>query len=289
AVDFIRATKWIKENLPHVYVSGGISNLSFSFRGNNLIREAMHSAFLYHAINAGLDMGIVNAGMLMVYDKIPKDLLERVEDVILNRRPDATERLVSFAQKPVNNEIIITQKSEWRKYPVNDRLTHSLIKGITDYIEKDVLEARKSFQKSIDIIDGPLMKGMNIVGDLFGSGKMFLPQVIKSARVMKKAVAVLMPYIEAETDPGKTANSAGKILLATVKGDVHDIGKNIVGIVLGCNNYEVVDLGVMVPSDKIISIAKEKDVSIIGLSGLISPSLEEMVHIAKEMEREGLD
>ncbi|MCK4345428.1 MAG: methionine synthase [Bacteroidales bacterium] len=289
AVDFIRATKWIKKNLPHVHVSGGISNLSFSFRGNNLIREAMHSAFLYHAINAGLDMGIVNAGMLMVYDEIPKDLLERVEDVILNRRQDATERLVSFAQKPVNKEIIITQKSEWRKYPVNDRLTHSLIKGITDYIEKDVLEARKSFQKSIDIIDGPLMKGMNIVGDLFGSGKMFLPQVIKSARVMKKAVAVLMPYIQAETDPGKTANSAGKILLATVKGDVHDIGKNIVGIVLECNNYEVVDLGVMVPSEKIISIAKEEDVSIIGLSGLITPSLEEMVHIAKEMEREGLD
>ena len=287
AVDFINATKWIKENLPGAQVSGGVSNISFSFRGNNVVREAMHSAFLYHAIKAGMDMGIVNPGMIEVYEEIPKELLERVEDVILNRRPDATERLVELAEGLKQKGKVQVKDESWRKQDVKARLTHSLVKGITDYIEEDTEEARKMFDKPIKVIEGPLMDGMNVVGDLFGEGKMFLPQVVKSARVMKKAVAYLLPYIEAE----KTIDSKpkGKILLATVKGDVHDIGKNIVGVVLGCNNYDVIDLGVMVPSEKILETARNEKVDIIGLSGLITPSLDEMVHVAKEMEREGFD
>ena len=289
AVDFIRSVQWIKENLPYAMVSGGISNLSFSFRGNDTVRESMHSAFLYHAINAGLDMGIVNAGMLTVYDEIPEDLLMLVEDVILNRRADGTERLISYAEKTISSRTKEAVKEDWRENAVEERLKHALIKGITDYIDEDVKEARNRYEKSIQIIEGPLMDGMNIVGDLFGSGKMFLPQVIKSARVMKKAVAILLPFIEAETSgKGKTTHSRS-ILMATVKGDVHDIGKNIVGIVLGCNNYEVIDLGVMVPAEKIIQTAKEKNVDIIGLSGLITPSLEEMVYVAREMDREKLN
>ncbi len=286
ALDYIRATKWIKENLPFAKVSGGVSNISFSFRGNNMVREAMHSVFLYHAIKAGMDMGIVNAGMIGVYDEIPKDLLELIEDVVLNRRPDATERLVEFAEKVKSKGKVIEHDNAWRNAPVEERLKHALIKGIVEFIEADTEEARQKYPKPLDVIEGPLMAGMNVVGDLFGSGKMFLPQVVKSARVMKKSVAYLTPYIEKEKAAGDRKN-AGKILLATVKGDVHDIGKNIVGVVLGCNNYEVIDLGVMVPAEKILQIAKEKNVDIIGLSGLITPSLDEMVHVAKEMERQG--
>jgi 5-methyltetrahydrofolate--homocysteine methyltransferase len=285
AVDYINAAKWIKQNLPGAQVSGGVSNISFSFRGNNKVREAMHSAFLYHAINAGMDMGIVNPGMIEVYEEIDKELLERVEDVLLNRRQDATERLVELAETVKGDGKEIVKDDAWRKMDVRERLTHSLVKGITGYIEEDTEEARKLFPKPIQVIEGPLMDGMNVVGDLFGEGKMFLPQVVKSARVMKKAVAYLLPFIEAEKEEG--AKPKGKILLATVKGDVHDIGKNIVGVVLGCNNYDVVDLGVMVPSEKILETARRENVNVIGLSGLITPSLDEMVHVAKEMEREG--
>ena len=289
AVDFIEATRWIKQNLPLAKVSGGVSNISFSFRGNNTVREAMHSAFLYHAINAGLDMGIVNAGMLEVYEEIPKDLLELVEDVLLNRRKDATERLVEFAETIKSKGKILVKDEEWRKGTVEERLSHSLVKGIIDYLDEDVEEARQKYPKPLEVIEGPLMDGMGIVGDLFGSGKMFLPQVVKSARVMKKAVAYLLPFIEAEklknADSSQRKN-AGKVLLATVKGDVHDIGKNIVGVVLACNNFEVIDLGVMVPAQRIIEEANKQQVDIIGLSGLITPSLDEMVHFAKEMERQ---
>ncbi|MGA9449967.1 MAG: methionine synthase, partial [Verrucomicrobiia bacterium] len=288
AVDFIRATKWIKENLPHAKVSGGISNISFSFRGNNTVREAMHSAFLYHAIQAGLDMGIVNAGQLAVYDEVPKELLGLVEDVLLNRRPDATERLIKFAESVKQQGKAEVVEDEWRKGAVEERLTHALVKGIVDFIEADVEEARQKFARPLQVIEGPLMAGMNVVGDLFGSGKMFLPQVVKSARVMKKAVAYLLPYMEAEKKAnGGVHKNAGKILVATVKGDVHDIGKNIVGVVLACNNYEVIDLGVMVPCEKILQTAREQKVDIIGLSGLITPSLDEMAHVAHELEREG--
>ena len=283
AVDFINATKWIKENLPYAYVSAGVSNISFSFRGNNVVREAMHSVFLYYAIKAGLDMGIVNAGMLAVYEEIPAELRELVEDVVLNRRPDATERLLKYAEKIKQKKSEETVDDEWRKLPVEQRLEHSLVKGIADFIEQDVLEALEKYKKPIDVIEGPLMAGMRIVGDLFGEGKMFLPQVVKTARVMKKAVACLTPYLEAEKKKGNRRR--GKILLATVKGDVHDIGKNIVGSVLSCNNYEVVDLGVMVPCDKILDAAIEQKADVIGLSGLITPSLDEMAHVAKEMER----
>ncbi|MEX5219721.1 MAG: methionine synthase [Nitrospira sp.] len=287
AVDFIEATRWIKQNLPLAKVSGGVSNISFSFRGNNVVREAMHAAFLYHAIQAGLDMGIVNAGQLAVYEEIPKDLLGLVEDVLLNRRPDATERLVAFAETVKQKGKAVVKDDAWRTGSVEDRLSHALVKGITDYIEQDVEEARLKSARPLDVIEGPLMAGMNVVGDLFGSGKMFLPQVVKSARVMKKAVAYLMPFMEAEKEKLGTQKANGKVLLATVKGDVHDIGKNIVGVVLGCNNYEVLDLGVMVPCDKILSTAREHKVDIIGLSGLITPSLDEMIHVAKEMTREG--
>lgn len=286
AVDFINATKWIKDNLPGALVSGGVSNVSFSFRGNNVVREAIHSAFLYHAIKAGMDMGIVNPGMLEVYDDIPKELLERVEDVLLNRRDDATERLVDFAETVGAKKEVEKATQEWRNGTVESRLSHALVKGIVEFIDEDVEECRQKFDKAIEVIEGPLMDGMNVVGDLFGEGKMFLPQVVKSARVMKKAVAFLLPFIEAEKGEGK--QSAGKILLATVKGDVHDIGKNIVGVVLGCNNYEIIDLGVMVPAEKIIEVAKAENVDVIGLSGLITPSLDEMVFVAKELEREGM-
>ena len=285
AVDFFKATKWIKENLPGAHVSGGVSNVSFSFRGNNVVREAMHSAFLYHAIRHGMDMGIVNPTMLEVYDEIPKDLLERVEDVLLDRREDATERLLEFAEKVKGGTRKQVVDDAWRKDPVEDRLTHALVKGIVEYIEEDTEEARVKYKMPIKVIEGPLMDGMNVVGDLFGSGKMFLPQVVKSARVMKKAVAYLLPYLEAEKSQNGQQGVA-KILLATVKGDVHDIGKNIVGVVLACNNYEIVDLGVMVPAEKILETAIEKGVDAIGLSGLITPSLDEMVHVAKEMERQ---
>ena len=287
AVDFIKATKWIKENLPGASVSGGVSNISFSFRGNDRVREAMHSAFLYHAIKAGLDMGIVNAGQLEVYEEIPKDLLERVEDVLLNRREDSTERLVEFAETIKSKGKVQEKDEEWRKMPVNERLSHALIKGIVEYIDEDTEEARQQFEKPLQVIEGPLMDGMNIVGDLFGAGKMFLPQVVKSARVMKKSVAYLLPFIEAAKQEG-ASSSNGKILMATVKGDVHDIGKNIVGVVLGCNNYEIVDMGVMVPYQKIIDKAIEINADIIGLSGLITPSLDEMVTVAKEMQKAGL-
>jgi 5-methyltetrahydrofolate--homocysteine methyltransferase len=287
AVDYLNATRWIKQNLPYAKVSGGISNLSFSFRGNDTVREAMHSAFLYHAVKAGLDMGIVNAGMLQVYDEIPKDLLVLVEDVILNRRKDGTDRLIAFAEKLKNKDEVIVKADAWRSETVQSRLKHALIKGIVEFIEEDVEEARKFYSRSLEIIEGPLMDGMNVVGDLFGSGKMFLPQVVKSARVMKKAVAILLPYIEAEQASGGKMKSNGKIVMATVKGDVHDIGKNIVGVVLACNNFEVVDLGVMVPADKILKAIVDEKADILGISGLITPSLEEMVHIAKEMERTG--
>jgi len=287
AVDFIDATRWIKQHLPLAKVSGGVSNISFSFRGNNVLREAMHAAFLYHAIQAGLDMGIVNAGQLAVYEEIPKDLLTLVEDVLLNRRPDATERLVAFADTVKQKGKTAVKDDEWRTRPVEERLAHALVKGLTDYIDQDVEEARQKSSRPLDVIEGPLMAGMNIVGDLFGSGKMFLPQVVKSARVMKKAVAYLMPFMEAEKLRLGTSRANGKVLLATVKGDVHDIGKNIVGVVLGCNNYEVIDLGVMVSCEKILAAAREHQVDMVGLSGLITPSLDEMVHVAKEMTRQG--
>ncbi|MEJ1222585.1 methionine synthase [Sediminicola sp. 1XM1-17] len=290
AIDFIEATAWVKKNLPHCSVSGGVSNVSFSFRGNNPVREAMHSVFLYHAIKAGMNIGIVNPTMLEVYDDIPKDLLERVEDVILNRRDDATERLLDFAETVVGTAKESKVDLTWRTEGLQNRITRALVKGIDQYILEDVEEARQSVDKPIKVIEGHLMTGMNVVGDLFGSGKMFLPQVVKSARVMKKAVAYLLPYIEEEKLknplPEGSSSSAGKILMATVKGDVHDIGKNIVSVVLACNNYEIVDLGVMVPPEKIINAAKEHQVDIIGLSGLITPSLDEMVFLAKEMERQ---
>ena len=290
AMDFFLATKWIKENLPHAKVSGGVSNVSFSFRGNDHVREAIHSSFLYHGIRHGMDMGIVNPGQLQVYDEVPKELLELVEDVLLDRREDATERLINYAER-VKGEgpgKKAEKDTEWRNGSVQDRLTHALVKGIVDHIDEDVEEARQQFAKSLQVIEGPLMNGMNVVGDLFGAGKMFLPQVVKSARVMKKAVAYLTPYLEAEKVAGE-GKSAGKVLMATVKGDVHDIGKNIVGVVLACNNYEIVDLGVMVPAEKILEAARREKVDVIGLSGLITPSLDEMVHMAKEMERQGFD
>lgn len=285
ALDFIQAVKQIKQACPGVHISGGVSNVSFSFRGNNAVREAIHSVFLYHAIKAGLDMGIVNAGQLQVYEDIPPELRNCVEDVVLNRRPDATERLLEIAGKFQAGPQQKKQDDAWRQKPVRERLAHALVHGITDFIEADTEEARQSATRPIEVIEGPLMDGMNIVGDLFGSGKMFLPQVVKSARVMKKSVAYLIPFIEAEKEQG--ARTKGKILLATVKGDVHDIGKNIVGVVLQCNNYEVIDLGVMVPAAKILATAREQQVDIIGLSGLITPSLEEMAHVAAEMQRDG--
>ncbi len=296
AVDFFNATRWIKENLPYAKVSGGVSNISFSFRGNNYVREAIHSVFLYHAIRHGLDMGIVNAGVIPVYDEIPKELLDYIEDLLFNKRPDATERLVDYAMnfKSQGKEKKEKEELEWRKAPVKERITHSLVKGIADFVEEDVEEARHLFERPIQVIEGPLMDGMNVVGDLFGVGKMFLPQVVKSARVMKKAVAFLLPYIEKEKEEMvakgiiQQDTSVGKILMATVKGDVHDIGKNIVGVVLACNNYEIIDLGVMVPCDKILDAAIEHKVDVIGLSGLITPSLDEMVFVAKEMERRGI-
>ena len=289
AIDFFRATEWIKKNLPKASVSGGVSNVSFAFRGNNKIREAMHSAFLYHAIKHGMDMGIVNPSVLEVYDEIPKDLLERVEDVLLDRRADSTERLLEFASQFTGGNKVKKADLEWRKDTVEKRLSHALVKGITEYIEEDTEEARQKHDRPLNVIEGPLMDGMNIVGDLFGSGKMFLPQVVKSARVMKKAVAFLEPFLEEEKRLyGSETQSDKTVLLATVKGDVHDIGKNIVGIVLACNNYNIVDLGVMVPMEKILDEAERINAGIIGLSGLITPSLEEMVNIAKEMERRKL-
>jgi 5-methyltetrahydrofolate--homocysteine methyltransferase len=287
AVDFIRATRWIKENLPLAKVSGGVSNISFSFRGNNAVREAMHSAFLYHAIKAGMDMGIVNAGQLDVYDEIPKDLLDLVEGVLLNRRPDATERMIAFAETIKKQDKAEAKEEEWRLASVEERLSHALVKGVADYIEQDIEEARQKYGRPLNVIEGPLMDGMNVVGDLFGSGKMFLPQVVKSARVMKKAVAYLQPFMEEEKAANGNDRAQGKVLMATVKGDVHDIGKNIVGVVLACNNYEVIDLGVMVPCEKILKTAREQNVDVIGLSGLITPSLDEMQHVAREMQREG--
>jgi 5-methyltetrahydrofolate--homocysteine methyltransferase len=287
AVDFIEAARQIKATLPYAKVSGGVSNISFSFRGHNVVREAMHSAFLYRAIQAGLDMGIVNAGQLAIYEEIPKDLLHLVEDVLLNRRPDSTERLLAFTETVKGKVKGEVEEDSWRKLNLEERLAHALVKGIADYIEEDTEEARQKYGKPLAVIEGPLMDAMNIVGDLFGSGRMFLPQVVKSARVMKKAVAHLQPYLEAEKQAGGGTFVKGRIVMATVKGDVHDIGKNIVGVVLGCNNYEVIDLGVMVPSDKILKTARDSKADLIGLSGLITPSLEEMVHVAKEMEREG--
>jgi 5-methyltetrahydrofolate--homocysteine methyltransferase len=288
ALDFFRGTKWVRENLPHAHISGGVSNVSFSFRGNDTVREAMHSVFLYHAIQNGMTMGIVNPEMLSIYDEIPKDLLEHVEDVILNRRDDATERLLDFAEN-VKGDVKSNEKAvqEWRSGTVQERITHSLVKGVDAFIEIDVEEARLEATKPIEVIEINLMTGMNVVGDLFGSGKMFLPQVVKSARVMKKAVAYLLPFIEASKQAGDKQGN-GKILMATVKGDVHDIGKNIVSVVLACNNYEIVDLGVMVPPEKIIAAAIEHNVDIIGLSGLITPSLDEMVYLAKELDKRGL-
>ncbi len=289
-VYFIEATREIKRSLPHALVSGGVSNVSFSFRGNNPVREAIHAVFLYHAIRAGMDMGIVNAGQLAVYDELPEELRERVEDVVLNRRPDATERLLEIADRYKGDGGAGSSRKEdlsWREWPVAKRLEHALVKGIDTYIEEDTEEARLQFERPIQVIEGPLMDGMNVVGDLFGEGKMFLPQVVKSARVMKKAVAHLIPYIEAEKD--ENSQAAGRILMATVKGDVHDIGKNIVGVVLQCNNFEVIDLGVMVPAQQILERAREEQVDIIGLSGLITPSLDEMAQVAKEMERQGFD
>jgi len=288
ALDFIEAVREIKATCPGARTSGGISNISFSFRGNNIVREAMHSAFLYHAINAGLDMAIVNAGMLAVYEEIDKELLELVEDVLLNRRPDATERLIEYAER-VKNKGKAKAKDEnlWRRGTVNERLTHALVNGIMDYIEEDAEEARQQYAMPLDVIEGPLMDGMKVVGDLFGAGKMFLPQVVKSARVMKKAVVYLEPFMEAEKAKTQNARNRGKFVIATVKGDVHDIGKNIVAVVLACNNYEVVDLGVMVPCEKILNTAREINADIIGLSGLITPSLDEMIHNASEMERQG--
>lgn len=284
ALDFFKATKWIKENLPYAKVSGGVSNVSFSFRGNNTVREAMHASFLYHAIQHGMDMGIVNPTMLEVYEEVDKELMIRIEDVLLDRKQDATEQLLDFAQTVQGSVKDEAKVLEWRNEPVAKRLAHALIKGITEFIDEDVELARQQFSRPLEVIEGPLMDGMNIVGDLFGEGKMFLPQVVKSARVMKKAVAYLLPYLEADKTEG-TSSSAGKVLLATVKGDVHDIGKNIVGVVLSCNNFEIIDLGVMVPPEKILQAAQEHQVDVLGLSGLITPSLDEMIHIAKEMER----
>ncbi len=289
AIDFIEATSWVKENLPHAHVSGGVSNVSFSFRGNDTVREAMHSVFLYHAIKAGMNIGIVNPTMLEVYDDIPKDLLEYVEDVILDRRDDATERLLDFAETVKGTSKEKTQDLSWREESLQDRITRALVKGIDTYILEDVEEARQASEKPLHVIEGHLMTGMNVVGDLFGDGKMFLPQVVKSARVMKKAVAYLLPYIEEEKllnpPPASEKAKSNLVLMATVKGDVHDIGKNIVSVVLACNNYEIIDMGVMVPPEKIIATAKERNVDIIGLSGLITPSLDEMVFLAKEMKR----
>jgi len=287
AVAYIEAVRRIKATLPHVLVSGGVSNVSFSFRGNDPVREAIHAVFLYHAIEAGMDMGIVNAGQLPIYSDIPPDLLERVEDVVLNRRPDATDRLLAVADQVQGRLSAQTTDLAWRQAPVQERLAHALVEGIADYVVEDTEEARHLVERPIQVIEGPLMAGMNIVGDLFGAGKMFLPQVVKSARVMKKAVAHLVPYIEAEREASAVAQTKGRVLLATVKGDVHDIGKNIVGVVLQCNNYEVIDLGVMVPCAKILEAARREGVDIIGLSGLITPSLEEMAFVAGEMEREG--
>jgi len=289
AVSYIEATRQIKATLPLCKVSGGVSNISFSFRGNNTIREAMHSAFLYHAIQAGMDMGIVNAGQLAVYEELPRNLLELVEDVLLNRRADATERLLAFSESVKQRGRAEVQEDAWRQGNVEERLKHALVKGVADYVEADTEEARQELGRPLSVIEGPLMAGMNVVGDLFGSGKMFLPQVVKSARVMKKAVAYLLPFMEAEKQAGGQSSAAGRIVMATVKGDVHDIGKNIVGVVLGCNNYEIIDLGVMVPCEKILQTAREKGADMIGLSGLITPSLDEMVHVAKEMEREGFN
>jgi len=288
AVDYIKTIKWIKENLPHAKISGGVSNLSFSFRGNESVRRAMHSVFLYHAIQAGMDMGIVNPAQLDIYDEIPKDLLKLTEDVVLNRRKDATERLIAYAEKNNSIDNKEVKIDEWRSGTIQERLKHSLIKGITEFIEADVEEARQSYKKAFHIIEGPLMDGMNTVGELFGAGKMFLPQVVKSARVMKKAVEKLLPYIEAEKEKGERS-SAGKIILATVKGDVHDIGKNIVGVILACNNYEVIDLGVMVNAETILKAVRDEKADVLGLSGLITPSLEEMVHVAEEMEKSGMN
>ncbi len=293
-LDFIEGTRWIKQNLPGALVSGGVSNVSFSFRGNNAVREAIHAVFLYHAIAAGMDMGIVNAGALVVYDQVDARLRDRIEDVILNRRPDAAERLLEiateFAGAGKKTEAI---NDEWRALPVDERITHALVKGIDDYAETDTEELRALIEarggQPIEVIEGPLMAGMNVVGDLFGAGKMFLPQVVKSARVMKKAVAYLIPFIEAGKSPEDAGRSNGTVIMATVKGDVHDIGKNIVGVVLQCNNYDVIDLGVMVPAQKILDAAKEHDADVIGLSGLITPSLDEMVNFATEMERQGLE
>ena len=287
AVDFIEATRYLRANLPHVSVSGGVSNVSFSFRGNNPVREAIHAVFLYHAVKAGMNMGIVNASQLVGYEDIPLELRDRVEDVILNRRPDATDRLLEIADKFRGDGVeVVKETEEWRTWPVADRISHALVKGITTHIIEDTEEARLGYARPIEVIEGPLMDGMNVVGDLFGAGKMFLPQVVKSARVMKKAVAYLQPFIEAEKNEG--AQFAGKVLMATVKGDVHDIGKNIVSVVLACNNYEIVDLGVMVPPEVIIQRAVEEQVDIIGLSGLITPSLDEMVYLAKELDRQNI-
>src|SRR5918994_4631333 len=288
AKNFIKALPLIKERCPGVLTSGGISNLSFSFRGNDVVREAMHAAFLYHAIQAGLDMGIVNAGQLAVYKDIPPDLLEHVEDVIFNRRPDATERLVTLADSYRGEGTRRELDVAWRDAPVEKRIEHALVHGIVDHIEADAEEARQAYDRPLDVIEGPLMNGMQVVGDLFGSGKMFLPQVVKSARAMKRAVAYLEPFMEEEA-AGAPRQAQGKVVLATVKGDVHDIGKNIVGVVLGCNNYEVIDLGVMVPADRILDTAVEEGCNVVGLSGLITPSLDEMVNVAKEMERRGLE
>jgi len=299
AIDFIEATKIIKQKMPLTKISGGVSNISFSFRGNDHVREAMHAVFLYHAIKAGMDMGIVNAGQLVIYDEIEPGLREICEDVILNRRPDATDRLVTFAEKVKAKGKVEVKDEAWRNSVVEERLKHALINGITDYIDADTEEARLKYPKPLDVIEGPLMDGMNVVGDLFGSGKMFLPQVVKSARVMKKSVAILTPYIEAEKEVRRLAHivagtkneegaGAAKVLLATVKGDVHDIGKNIVGVVLGCNGYDIIDLGVMVSADRILEAAEKENVDIVGLSGLITPSLDEMVHVAHEMQRRGM-
>src|SRR5690554_3296861 len=290
ANDFINATGWIKQHLPYAKVSGGVSNVSFSFRGNDKVREAIHCVFLYHAIKNGMDMGIVNAGQLAIYDDLPQDLREHVEDIVLNRREDGTERMLELAEKYRGgaSESSVKQDLEWREWDVNKRLAHALVKGIADYVDEDVEECRHHYERPLQVIEGPLMDGMGIVGDLFGAGKMFLPQVVKSARVMKKAVAYLMPFIEEEKQ-GNESSSAGKVVMATVKGDVHDIGKNIVGVVLQCNNFEIIDLGVMVPAEKILQTAREHNADIIGLSGLITPSLDEMVHVAKEMQRQGFD
>src|SRR5512137_1970576 len=289
AVDFINATRWIRQHLPHAKVSGGVSNVSFSFRGNEPVREAIHTVFLYHAIRAGMTMGIVNAGQLGVYDEIPPELRERVEDVVLNRRPDATERLVAFAETVKAQGRAVVEDLAWRAESVESRLAHALVKGITTHIVEDTEEARRKYARPIEVIEGPLMAGMNVVGDLFGAGRMFLPQVVKSARVMKQAVAHLVPYIEEEkARSGDAGKPKGTIVLATVKGDVHDIGKNIVGVVLQCNNFDVIDLGVMVPAQKILDTARDRKADIIGLSGLITPSLEEMAHVAHEMQRQGM-